>query len=68
MFGLPLQARRAQARLMFEMSQLQDDGGESAAAVAPTLDEQLQAAYVRALDRLQRVRAPSVRAIYVLKI
>ena len=43
MFRLLLQARRAQARLM---SQLQDDGGEAVAAVAPTLDEQLQAAYV----------------------
>jgi hypothetical protein len=45
MFGLLLQARRAQLRHQL-MSQLQDDGGEAAAAVAPTLDEQLQAAYV----------------------
>jgi hypothetical protein len=43
MFGLLLQARRAQARLL---TQLQDDGGDAAATLAPTLDEQLQAAYV----------------------
>lgn len=45
MFSLLLQARRAQARMM---SKLQDDGGggDAAAVVAPTLDEQLQAACV----------------------
>ena len=39
----PLVAGSSQARLL---SQLQDDGGDAAATLAPTLDEQLQAAYV----------------------